>query len=165
MTEDENPESGNEGTDLAVPTSESPRPALAEGLPIYVASRASVPERGAMWRRFRSEGFRIVSSWIDEDGAGATESMEDLWQRISDEVAQAYGVVLYAEAGDFPLKGALIEVGIALGLSKPVVVCLPNVTLDPRSARPIGSWIFHPLVERIDDVEKALTAVRRGEIW
>lgn len=134
-------------------------------LPIYVASRASVPERGAMWRRFRSEGFRIVSSWIDEDGEGQSESLTDLWQRISDEVAQAYGVVLYAESDDFPLKGALIEVGIAIGLNKPIVVCIPNVTLDERSCRPIGSWIKHPLVSRNDDVQSALLAISNGEVW
>lgn len=135
------------------------------GLAIYVASRASVPERGAMWRRFRSDGFRIISSWIDEDGEGESVSLENLWERISIEVELAYGVVLYAEADDFPLKGALIEVGIALGMNKPVVVCLPNMTLDPRSCRPIGSWINHPLVSRNDDIEAALNAVRRGEVW
>lgn len=135
------------------------------GLAIYVASRASAPERPAMWRRFRDQGFRIVSSWIDEDGQGQTDDLAELWQRISDEVAGSYGVVLYAEAEDFPLKGALIEVGIALGLNKPVVVCLPNVTLDPRSCRPIGSWINHPLVSRNDDVQAALTAISKGEVW
>lgn len=140
-------------------------PAQEQGLAIYVASRASVPERGEMWRKFRADGFRIVSTWIDEDGAGESESLTDLWQRIADEVGYAYGLVLYAEAGDFPLKGALIEVGIALGLNKPVVVCLPNVTLDPRSCRPIGSWINHPLVSRNDDIEAALMAVRNGEAW
>jgi hypothetical protein len=118
-----------------------------------------------MWRRFRSGGFRIVSTWIDEDGAGQTENLSDLWQRISDEVAEAYGVVLYAEASDFPLKGALIEVGIALGLNKPVIVCLPNVELDPQSCRPVGSWIMHPLVSRNDDAWSALTAMSRGEVW
>lgn len=135
------------------------------GLAIYVASRASVPERGAMWRGFRSEGFRITSSWIDEDGEGTTGSLTDLWQRISDEVTEAYGVVLYAEANDFPLKGALIEVGIALGQNKPVIVCLPHLNLDTQSCRPIGSWINHPLVSRKDNVREAMNAMRCGEVW
>lgn len=123
---------------------------------IYVASRASVPERGAMWRRFRAEGVPIISSWIDEDGEGQTEDLADLWCRIQSEIEKADRLVLYAEAGDFPLKGAFIEVGIALGLGKDIIVCLPDVEVSERNCRPIGSWINHPLVTRIDDVRMAL---------
>ncbi len=123
---------------------------------IYVASRASVPERGAMWRKFRETGILITSSWIDEDGEGQTQDLGELWERITAEIAEADGLVLYAEASDFPLKGAFVEVGIALGMNKPVVVCLPDVELDVRSCRPIGSWINHPLVTRVDDIERAI---------
>jgi hypothetical protein len=122
----------------------------------YVASRASVPERGAMWRRFRSEGVQVTSSWIDEDGEGQTQSLEGLWSRIHAEIEKADALVLYAEADDFPLKGALVEAGIALGMGKDVIVCLPDVTLEQRSFRPIGSWIAHPLVTRVDNVLVAL---------
>lgn len=53
-------------------------------LPIYVASRASVPERGKMWRELRDKwGYQITSTWIDEDSDGATESFADLWERIT----------------------------------------------------------------------------------
>ena len=55
---------------------------------IYVASRASVPARGAMWRRLRSEGWPIVSTWIDEDGEGQTDDFSDLWERIHREVVE-----------------------------------------------------------------------------
>lgn len=123
---------------------------------IYIASRASVPERGARWRAFRDSGVEIVSSWIDESGEGQTDSMSELWMRISFEIASADRLVLYAEADDFPLKGALIETGMALGMAKPVTVCLPDVEVAARSCRPIGSWINHPLVVRCDDIEAAL---------
>lgn len=132
-------------------------------LPCYVASRASVPERGAMWREMRRHGVPITSSWIDEDGEGQTESMSNLWERIVNEISAAQLLVLYAKQQDFPLKGALIEAGIALGMGKPVVVCLPNVELDPCSMRPIGSWIAHPLVRRIDDVWSAIQPWRVPE--
>lgn len=123
---------------------------------IYIASRASVPERSARWRAFRDSGIRIVSSWIDESGAGETDSYADLWMRIAFEIASADRLVLYAETDDFPLKGALIEAGMALGMAKPVTVCLPDVEVAERSCRPIGSWINHPLVVRNDDIEAAL---------
>lgn len=134
-------------------TTNSPaaQPQEGELLPIYVASRASLLERGQMWRRFRTAGSQITSSWIDED---------------ANEIRDSAALVLYAEVADFPLKGALIEAGIALGMGKPVIVCLPDSGVLPRSYRPIGSWIAHPLVTRCDDVNAAvkLAASTRADL-
>jgi len=127
-----------------------------ELMPIYVASRASIPERGEMWRNFRAQGIPITSSWIDEDGQGQTEDFGELWERIAHEIAQSVALVLYAETSDFPLKGAFIEAGMALGMNKRIVVCLPDVTLDNRSFRPIGSWVKHPNVSFIPDIAEAV---------
>lgn len=123
---------------------------------VYAASRASVPERGAMWRTLRAHGARIVSSWIDEDGEGQTADFGELWSRIEAEIRSADRLVLYAEPSDFPLKGALVEVGMAIAMGKPVYLILPDVELDPRNFRPLGSWAAHPLVSRITDVEAAV---------
>lgn len=112
----------------------------------YVASRASLPERPAMWRELRQGGVSITSSWIDEAGDGETECLTILWLRIADEVRRADALILYAEPDDFPLKGALIEVGMALALGKRVLIVAPTVDLEPRSMRPLGSWALHPLV-------------------
>lgn len=123
----------------------------------YVASRASLPDRPHMWRTFRDfHGVSITSTWIDEAGEGETGCFTELWDRITREIAAADRLVLYAEAGDFPLKGALIEVGIALGMGKPVTVCLPDVKLNGRTHRPVGSWIEHRAVIRNDDITKVL---------
>ena len=54
---------------------------------IYIASRASIPERSAMWRQFRDSGIDITSSWIDEAGAGETADFGELWARIMNEIA------------------------------------------------------------------------------
>lgn len=123
---------------------------------IYIASRASIPERAALWRAYRKRGVMITSTWIDEAGENQTDDLSELWARIVGEVSRADRVVLYAEADDFPLKGALIEVGIALGLGRPITVCLPGVELHPRSCRPIGSWIHHPMVARCDNIDQAM---------
>lgn len=125
---------------------------------VYVASRASVPERGAMWRKLRAEGWPIISTWIDEDGEGATADFGDLWQRIEREVTSAAALVLYAEPADFPLKGAYIEVGMALAARRPVFLVLPGVEVSGRAMRPIGSWIAHPLVCGMEHVHAALAA-------
>jgi len=113
-----------------------------------------------MWRRFRSKGIEITSSWIDEDGEGETGSFVDLWDRIAREIAAADVLILYAQLSDFPLKGALIEAGIALGMGKRVIVCLPDAGVLPRSFRPVGSWIAHPLVMRRDDIDAVFETVQ-----
>ncbi len=124
----------------------------------YAASRASIPARGQMWRALRDSGVQINSSWIDEDGDGQTENFSDLWLRIESEVKRSEALILYAEPEDFPLKGAYIEVGIALACGIPVRLVLPGVTLEARSSRPIGSWIAHPLVSRYNSVREATEA-------
>ena len=124
--------------------------------PIYVASRASIPARSAMWRELRETGWQITSSWIDEAGADETADFTELWDRITREIAAASKLVLYAEQDDFPLKGAILEAGIALGMGKAVVVCLPNVKLEGRTKRPIGSWLAHRNVIRVDQLHDAM---------
>lgn len=119
---------------------------------VYVASRASIPERVQYWRLLRRLGWPIASTWIDEAGSGETEDLGELWTRIGREVTGSAGLILYVEPADFPLKGALVEVGMALAAGVPVVVVAPGVDVEPRSSRPIGSWMMHPLVGRADDV-------------
>lgn len=127
---------------------------------IYVASRASLPERPAMWRELRALGHNIISTWIDESDEVATASFMELWDRVAKEVRSATRLVLYVEPDDFPLKGALIEVGIAIGADVPVFVVAPGVKLEERSMRPLGSWVMHPLVQKCDSVADAMTATR-----
>lgn len=122
---------------------------------VYVASRAT-EERAAMWRELRSQGWNISSTWIDEAGPGQTADLDELWGRIRREIAESDGLILYAKTEDFPLKGALVEAGMAIGFSKLVVIVLPEVELEERSCRPIGSWINHYLVRRAESVHSAL---------
>jgi hypothetical protein len=129
----------------------------------YVASHASLPERPAMWRDLRDRGVKITSSWIDEAGEGETVCMTDLWQRIIYEVGESDALILYVEAGDFPLKGALIEVGAALGMGKRVMVVAPGVALERPSMRPLGSWAAHGLVTLHPSIRHALTHARALE--
>ena len=133
---------------------------------IYVASRASIPERPALWRALRDNGWPITSTWIDEAGEGETANMTELWRRIHAEISRSAGVLLYARKEDFPLKGALVECGIAIGMGKPVAMVLGDVQLEPRTMKPIGSWVAHPLVSRyqtIDEAKASLLAHHRRE--
>jgi hypothetical protein len=127
----------------------------------YIASRA-LPERAARWKHLRDvDGWHIVSSWIDEAGEGETADFAELWLRIEAEVKSAERVIVYAEEGDFPLKGAYLEAGIAIAVGIPVFVVMPGVVIEPRSCRTIGSWINHPLVRVVSSVELALEGAAR----
>jgi hypothetical protein len=129
---------------------------------VYIASRASIPARAARWRHLRDvDGWHIISSWIDEDGEGQTDDFSELWVRIETEIKGAERLIVYVEEGDFPLKGAYIEAGIALAAGVPIFVVAPGVTIEPRSRRPIGSWVDHPLVKIVPDMEAALAGATR----
>jgi len=123
----------------------------------YIASRASLPERSAAWRRLRDvDGWKITSSWIDEAGIGETVDLGQLWERIESEIRRSERLVLYVEPDDFPLKGALIEVGMAIAHRIPIRVVAPGVVIEPVSFRPLGSWVRHWSVKFNDTMNEAL---------
>lgn len=126
---------------------------------IYVASRASLPERLAMWRQLRAAGWPICSTWIDEDGPAETADFATLWPRIAAEVAGAAGLVVYAEPGDFPFRGVLVEVGMALAGGIPVFLVTPGLRLTGPSCQPLGSWVKHPLVSSAATLEAAFRSI------
>ena len=128
----------------------------------YIASRASILARSEAWRKLRDEDrYVIVSSWINEAGEGETYDFGELWTRIENEVCNAERLVLYVEPDDFPLKGALVEVGMALAAKVPVFMVAPGVVMDERTLRPVGSWAYHPLVKFVDTMEEALIGANR----
>lgn len=138
------------------------RPAARHG--IYVASRASSPERAAMWCALRDAGWHITSTWIDEAGEGQTASFTELWGRIEREIRGSLGLIVYAEPEDFPLKGAYLEAGIAIGAGLPVAVVMPTVELEARSDRPMGSWIRHPGVTICESLEEARSVIEASPV-
>lgn len=129
---------------------------MIERAGIYVASRASLPERGEMWRQLRASGVNVTASWIDEDGPKMSRDLGDFWVRIVAEIARSERLILYVEPEDFPLKGAFIEVGMALANDIPVFVVSPGVRIDYRTCRPLGSWILHPRVALVETLAHAL---------
>jgi hypothetical protein len=132
---------------------------------IYVSSRV---HHAPMWRRLRDAGvWSIEARWLDEpDETDPSAELPEgwtagLWIKNVEDVRAARVVVFYAEPGDFPLKGAYVEVGVALGLDIPVFAVLPGVELEPRSDRPVGSWIRHPCVRVCPTLEDALRRASR----
>lgn len=129
----------------------------------YVASRARIPERAAMWRSLRDEReVDIVSSWIDlvsPDGKDLVTDMTFLWQRIQMEIDRCNCLVLYVEKSDLPIRGALVEVGMALASQKLVRILAPDLKLGAESQKALGTWVAHPNVTIVDSVEEAFSRV------
>ena len=125
-------------------------------LKVYGASRASLAERPATWKTLRAQGAFIVSTWIDEAEVGATDDFRELWCRIEAEIRSADRLVLYVEAGDFPLKGAMVEVWMAIAMGKPVWVVAHGIELDQRNLNPLGSWARHPGVTFCENLLEAV---------
>lgn len=124
---------------------------------IYVASRV---HHAARWREARDKyGAPIISSWIDQDGPGDS-TYGTLWPAVVEEIRQARALIFYAQPEDFPLKGAYVEVGMALAFGKPVYTVLPGVRLEERSMRPVGSWLCHPLVVHCSNLPEALDRIQ-----
>ena len=128
--------------------------------PFYVASRV---RHAAMWLQLRALGYPITSTWIDEAGEGQTTDFADLWTRIISEVTASDWLLLFAVPDDVPLKGALVEVGAALAAGRQVVAVLPAIQLEPRSMRPIGSWLNHPLVSTAETIGDAIALFEREQ--
>lgn len=128
---------------------------------IYVASRVL---RAPMWKALRDdEGIPIIASWIDEAGAGETADFGELWLRIRDEIRRSRALVFYAHPDDFPFKGALVEVGIALAMDKPVFVVRNKVAIEGRTMRPFGSWILDRRVKMFEELDDAIYAACKAE--
>jgi hypothetical protein len=126
---------------------------------IYVASKTW---HAGMWCKLRAKGYPIASSWIDTvDDAGfdhVGNNIESLWLKILAQDLSLHncrGVVLYATKSDFPLRGALIEVGMALALGHRIAVVMSDYQIDPRNYQPLGSWFMHPAVRLYKTIDAA----------
>lgn len=115
---------------------------------IYVASKTKHFKK---WLAFRDAGYAINSTWLDEALPGQSKDLGDLWVRCCMEVNQAGVLVAYREKGEI-LKGAMIEIGVALSKPKPVLL--------------VGDWedmsfLQHPTVKRISTLNEAMAMAMR----
>lgn len=122
--------------------------AAGSGWRIYIASKA---HHGPRWLALRDAGVPVVSTWIEESGAGQTSDWPDLWSRCVSEAASATALVLYREPGE-TLKGAWVEAGAALAHGVPVFA----VGCDEFSVR------HHPSVTPCATLDDALCAALGG---
>ncbi len=117
---------------------------------IYGTSKT---KHAARWKALRAAGVPIISTWIDDAGAGETSDWGDLWCRCIDEAARATALVAFNDDGEAP-NGSLLEIGAALGGGTHVYA----VGFGPEH-----TWQDHPGVTKCGDVGTALhLAMHRG---
>lgn len=114
---------------------------------IYVASKTA---HAAWWRNLRAGSYgaryAIVSTWIDEAGAGESGDLADLARRCIEEAVGAAALVLYCAPGEV-LRGGWVEVGAALASGVPVFSIGPV----PRSV-----FCRHALWTECESMERAM---------
>lgn len=133
------------------------RRSLVKPVTVYVASKS---EHGPAWQDLRAvwregAGFdrpvEVISTWIDESGAGMSSDLGDLWRRCIAEASSADLLIAWYQPGE-TWKGAYIEIGAALANGKPVYVC----------GNPPGSWKAHPLVTLASSPDDAIADYLAG---
>jgi len=119
---------------------------------IYIASKA---KHGPRWRALRANGVPIISTWIDESEAGATDDWGDLWSRSISEASGAAAFIVYNEPGE-AMKGALSEIGAALLAGVPVLWVGPDADLSGSEY----TVVRHPLVLHAASLDEAVDLAR-----
>lgn len=115
---------------------------------VYGASKLA---QAPVWRSLRTDrpGICWTNRWPDIEGQvpDTAEFARMFWLHDIADVQRADCVLVLApESGT--LRGALIEAGAALGLGKAVVLV--------GDCPDWGTWQYHPLVHKFDDLESAL---------
>lgn len=91
---------------------------MARNHGIYIASKVKHAQR---WLDLKAKGYPFNSRWLTAPNDMTPEQYAELWGKISQDVMIADALILYVELGEV-LKGALIEMGMAMANNTPVYV-------------------------------------------
>tara|TARA_B100000929_G_scaffold65886_1_gene50235 strand:- start:3671 stop:4096 length:426 start_codon:yes stop_codon:yes gene_type:complete len=118
--------------------------------PIYASSKLKHREH------WLASGFTMTSTWIHSKDLPPDECSA-MWDRYRDEIEQAEGFVLYAEADDM-LKGCMLELGVAFSCRLPVIIIWSGNYSD--LAKKIGTIIYHESVQVVANMVDAETVMK-----
>lgn len=112
------------------------------------------------WRKLRSEWTEVefTARWpIDSVADGKPIWPHDpshgrlFWQKDHDDVARADVVLVYSQILD-PLRGAIFEAGIAVGLGKRIIIVGDHPSYS--------TWQYHPATFRVETIDHARSLLR-----
>jgi hypothetical protein len=115
---------------------------------VYPASKI---ERAKQWHELQQKWHHVFfhARWLKHNWKGTPDREQyakAFWKEDEIDVKHADAILLHAEAGEH-LKGALVEVGIAIGHGIPVIVV--------GSHPDYSTWQFHPAVIRVANLKEA----------
>lgn len=119
---------------------------------VYVSSKLRHRDK------WLATGLPIISTWIHGEELPPSECSA-MWDTYRAEVHACDGFVLYAEPDDH-LKGCLIEMGIAFGLGRPIVVVWDGA-IEALAAK-IGTIAYHQSVTVVSTTEQAVAIMTAG---
>ena len=126
---------------------------------VYIASKLSYAFMfQGLREEWRRRGIDLHARWFDQASLEhvehklTTHDFHVFWLVDEEDVRQSDAVILYAETGD-KLRGALVEVGMAIALGKLVIVIGDHPDY--------GTWQHHPVVTRADSLDHAFTMLQR----
>jgi hypothetical protein len=135
---------------IAVPVSETEAQGESDLPKIYIASKTKHAQR---WIEWRESGVNIISTWIDEAGEGASPDLADLCKRCINECLECDAMIIYREGEDY-LKGAFIEMGVALTRKIPIILVgdiLPESSVFTQNG---NVFTAETVEEAIDDIKR-----------
>lgn len=125
-------------------------------LKIYTASKISDAH---LWHKFcaSNPNFIFHARWLKHNKMKTPDTAEfapDFWLQDEQDVKHSDAVLVLGQEGQH-LRGALVEVGIALAWGIPVIIIGDHPDY--------GTWQFHPGVRKVKDFEGAFAVLAQME--
>ena len=120
---------------------------------IYTASKL---RHGHMWRKICDNRSDVIlhARWLKHIPIGTPDDPMNapaFWLQDQQDIRDSDAVLVYAEPTDM-LRGALVEVGMALAYGVPVIVVGDH--------EDYGTWRWHPLVHWAPDIDAAIALAK-----
>ncbi len=109
-----------------------------------------------MWRKLQQEVPHVFfnARWIkraEKEDAMEGDDFRELWHECQQDVKDADVILVYAE-DDERLKGALVEIGMAIAFGVRVIIV--TTVEDPITL--LGTWLWNNGVMRVRTMEEAM---------
>lgn len=109
-----------------------------------------------MWRELNSKYSHFIfhARWLKHNQLGTLDSPENargFWQEDVEDIRNSDRLLIYGTIEEH-LRGALVEVGVAISWGVPVLA----VGNHPD----FGTWQWHPVVNRYATIPEAVEALR-----